>query len=89
MLRSARRLDIARSWAIAKAEHAAVVSERDRLRRELERTRQSLAEVRAAARELQAASLARLKCEAELVELRREFAIRRAWAQERGNAPLN
>jgi hypothetical protein len=78
-----RKLDIARSWALAQAEHAAVVRERDQLRRELEWTKQSLREVHAAAAELKAATAARIAVERELADLYRERAIQRARAVER------
>jgi hypothetical protein len=86
MLRSARRLDLARSWQRAREAHAAVVAERDRLKRELEWTKQSLDEVRAAARELRAATLARMKAEDALASLYREREIARARAAERDPA---
>jgi chromosome segregation ATPase len=97
MLRPARRIDPARSWQLAREQYAAVVSERDLLRRQLEitnwhleLTRQSLDEVRSALQELRAAVLARQKAEDALRELYRERAIARARASERDpNAMLN
>jgi len=90
MWRSGRRLDIARSWQLAKQQFAAVLAERDGLRRELAQTRQSLDECRAALRELGAAVLARQQAEAEVHALYREREIARANATERDiTQPLN
>jgi hypothetical protein len=85
-----RRIDIGRSWQLAREQFAAVVSERDHLRWELAQTKQSLHEVREALRELRAAVLARQKAELELAALYRERAIARARVAERDpNAMLN
>jgi len=67
--RSIRRIDVARSWQRAREAYASVVAERDALKRELAWTRQSLDELRGALRDLRAASLARMKAEAELASL--------------------
>jgi hypothetical protein len=90
MWRSGRRLDVARSWQLARQQFSAVVVERDALKRDLEWTKQSLAEVRDAMRELRAAVLARQQAEAELAGLYRERVIARARAAQRDPAlPLN
>ena len=90
MPRSVRRVDIARSWALARQQFAAVVSERDALKRELAWTQQSVRELRDALSELRAAVLARRHAEAELATLYRERAIARARAAQRDpNAALN
>jgi hypothetical protein len=90
MLRNIRRIDVARSRALARRQFAAVIAERDSLKWELEWTKQSLAETRVALRELKAAVLARHKAEAELASFYRERAIARAQAVERDpNAMLN
>ena len=80
MLRSVRRID---SWQRAREAYAAIVSERDALKRELAMKNQSLGEVREALRELKAAVLARQRAEAELAALYRERAIARARAVDR------
>jgi hypothetical protein len=84
-----RRLDIGRAWQHARQQFAALVAERDHLREELRRVIAERDEFRRCAAELCAATLARVRAEDELRELRREHAIQRAWAQERGTAPLN
>jgi len=90
MWRSGRRHDVARSWQLAKQQFAAVLAERDSLRRELAETRRERDDMHAALRELRAASLARMKAEAELAAVYRERAIQRARAAERDpNAALN
>jgi hypothetical protein len=86
----ARRIDIARSWALAKAEYAALAAERDRLREELQWMRQSRDEILGALQELRADVTARWQAEARLAEHYRERAIARANAAERDpNATLN
>jgi len=90
MLRNVRRLDVARSWQHVRQQFAVVVAERDALKRELAEIRHERDDMRAALRELCAASLARIKAEAELAALYRERAIARAQAAERDpNAALN
>jgi hypothetical protein len=42
MLRPVRRINLGRSWQLAREQYAAVVSERDLLRRQLETTRWEL-----------------------------------------------
>jgi hypothetical protein len=88
MLRNLRRIDIGRSWQLARQQFAALVSERDHLRWELAQTRKSLNETRDALIELRAAVLARQKAELELAALYRERAIARARAAERDPASL-
>jgi hypothetical protein len=83
MQRNVRRVDVARSWQLARQQFAAVVAERDRLKWELEWTKKSLDEVRDAMRELRAAVLARQQAEFQLAELYREREIARAKATER------
>jgi len=86
-----------RGWALARAQFASLVDERNHLRFELDVTRQSLheccealRETRDALRELKAAVQARWEAEARLAELHRERAIARARAAERDpNAMLN
>ena len=83
MLRSVRRVDIVRSWQLARAQYAAAVAELAEAKRERD-------EFRAALVELRAAVTARWKAEARLAELYRERAIARARAAERDpNAMLN
>jgi hypothetical protein len=83
MWRSGRRVDVARSWALAREQFAALVAERDHLKQELAETKQAL-------RELQAAVLARSQAHYEITCLHRERAIARARAAERDPAlPLN
>jgi hypothetical protein len=90
MWHSGRRVDVARSWALARQQFAAVVAERDRLRWELAQTKQSLHECRSALAELRAAVLARQRAEHALAELYQERAIARARAAERDpNTMLN
>jgi hypothetical protein len=85
-----RRIDLAASWARAREQFAALTAERDALRRELPETRRERDDMHAALRELRAASLARMKAEAELASLYRERAIARARAAERDiTQPLN
>jgi hypothetical protein len=83
MLRNIHRIDVARSWALARQQFAAVVNERDHLRWELAQTKQSLHECRSALAELRAAVLARQKAEHALAALYRERAIARARTAER------
>jgi hypothetical protein len=86
-----------RGWALARAQFAALVDERDCLREQLEATRQSLQdsndalrEVTDALRELKAAVSARWAAEARLADLYREREIARASAIERDlSAMLN
>jgi len=97
MLRPIRRVNLGRSWQLAREQHAAVVGERDLLRRqpeitrwELETTKQWLHEIRRTLQELRAAVLARNKAEDALRALYRERAIARAQAAVRDpNAMLN
>jgi len=90
MLRNARRINVAASWQRARAEFAALVAEREALKRELAWTQRSVCELRDALDELRAAVLARHHAEAELAALYRERAITRAQAAQRDpNAALN
>jgi len=83
MLRSVRRVDLVRSWQLARAQYAAAVAELAEVKRERD-------EFRAALVELRAAVTARWEAEARLAELYRERAIARARAAERDpNAMLN
>jgi len=83
MLRSARRVDIVRSWALAQQQFAAVIAELAEVKRERDEFRAALAELRAAVS-------ARWEAEARLAELYRERAIARARVVERDpNAMLN
>jgi hypothetical protein len=84
------RIDIAASWARARAEMAACAAERDVLRREvaeLERERdQALDQLRETAqtlRELQAVVLEHHRCTVDLLTVRRERALLRAKRVER------
>ena len=76
MLRSARRVDIVRSWALAQQQFAAVIAELAEVKRERDEFRAALAELRAAV-------TARWEAEARLAALYRERAIARARAVER------
>ena len=76
MLRNARRINVAASWQLARAQYAAVVAELVEVKRERD-------ELRTCLRELQAAVQARWEAEARLAELYRERAIARARAVER------
>src|SRR5215472_17038774 len=71
-----RRLDLARSWQLARTQYAAVVAELAEGKRERD-------EFRAALGELRATVTARWEAEARLAELYRERAIARARAVER------
>lgn len=85
-----RRINIHRSWALAKRIHADVVAERDALLEELYHTQDQLRELATELRELKVAVRARLNAETELAALYRERAIQRAKAAERdANTPLN
>jgi hypothetical protein len=71
MPHSLRRIDVARSWALAKQQFAAVTAKRDALKRDLEWKTRDLAmaernvrELREALTELRAATLARQEAEA-------------------------
>jgi hypothetical protein len=76
MWHSGRRVDVARSWALARQQFAAVLADLAEVKRERD-------EVRAALAELRAAVTARWEAEARLAELYRERAIARARAVER------
>ena len=90
MWHSARRINIRRSWELAKRVHANVVAERDALLEQLYWTQDQLRELTIELRELKAVVLARQHAEAELAALYRERAIQRAQAAERDpNAKLN
>ena len=83
MWHSGRRVDVARSWALARQQFAAVLADLAEVKRERD-------EVRAALAELRAAVTARWEAEARLAELYRERAIARARAVERDpSAMLN
>jgi hypothetical protein len=71
------------AWRRARVQFAAVVSERDALRRELEEIRRERDGFRAHLRELSAAVRARQDAEAALAELYRERAIARALRAQR------
>jgi hypothetical protein len=81
--KSARRIDVARSWALARQQFAAITEERDALKFELALTKQSLDEMRAALTELRIAVLERQRAEDALAELYREREIQRAQRAER------
>jgi hypothetical protein len=84
-----RKIDIARSWQLAREQFAALVSERDALRREVAETRRERHDFRDAMRQLQAAVQARWQAEQELRLLYREREIARARAAVRDpNLPL-
>jgi hypothetical protein len=80
------RVDVARTWALAKQQFAAVMAERDALRRELSETGRERDDILARFRELQATVLERNKAEIALVTLHRERQIVRARAAERDPA---
>jgi hypothetical protein len=84
MAKLLRRIDIARSWQLARNQFAAVVTERNALAQELEHTQQSNSELRernellSALRQLQAAVQEREAAEVRFAHLHRELVIRRA-----------
>jgi hypothetical protein len=86
MWRSARRINVRRSWALAKRVHADVVAERDALLDQLNWTLDQLADLRDELRTLKAAVRARQAAEIELNALYRQRAIQRAEAAERDPA---
>jgi len=86
MWRSARRINVKRSWELAKRVHADVVAERDAILEELYWTQDQLRELTTELRELKAVVLARQHAETELAALYRERAIQRAQAAERDPA---
>jgi len=85
-----RRIDMGRSWELAKQSYDDVCEQRDAYKRELEFTTQQLAELRDALAKLRAAVLARHEADDALAKLYSERAIARARAVERDpNAALN
>src|SRR5262245_31650189 len=70
-----RKIDIARSWALAKAEHAALTAERDSLRYELQRIKAERDEFRALLAELRAAVTARWQAEQRLFGRLQDFEL--------------
>lgn len=85
-----RKIDIVRTWQLAKQAYANVCEERDAYKRQLDWTMQQLAELRAAFADLRAAVLARQRADDALAGLYRERAIQRAGAIERApKAALN
>jgi hypothetical protein len=88
MLQNGPRIIIAPAYALMRRGLAAVVAERDALKRELEWTKQSLEEVRFALRELSAAVRARQDAEAALAALYREREVAAAKATQRNPAAL-
>ena len=86
MWHSARRINIRRSWELAKRVHANVVAERDALLEQLYWTQNQLRELTIELRELKAVVLARQHAETELAALYRERAIQRARSAERDPA---
>jgi hypothetical protein len=89
MLRNpVRRLDIAASWRRAREAYAALMGERDALKRELSETRRERDDALARLREISAAVLERNKAEIALVTLHRERQIVRAGAAARDPAAL-
>jgi len=85
-----RKLDLARSWQIARQQFAAVVAERDALRCDLAEVRHQRDEFLSCLRELQAAVQARWQAEERVRELYRERDIARALAAQRDpTMPLN
>jgi hypothetical protein len=81
-----RKIDIRRSWQLAREQFAAVASERDLLRWQLKLAEQSVRELREALQQLSAAVAERQHAEAELARLYREREILRASALERDPA---
>jgi hypothetical protein len=89
-LYNARRINVRRSWELAKRIHADVVAERDALLEQLYWTQDQLRDLTVELRGLKALVLARQHAEAELAALYRERVIQRAKAAERDpNARLN
>ena len=83
MPHNGRRLDLARSWQLARTQPASVLAELAEVKRERDEFRAALAEMRATV-------TARWEAEARLAELYRERAIARTRAVERApNAMLN
>ena len=90
MWHSARRINIRRSWELAKRVPADVVAERDALLEQLYWTQDQLRDLTVELRGLKAVVLARQHAEAELAALYRERAIQRARNAQRDAAlPLN
>ena len=81
-----RRIDIRRSWQLAREQFAALVSERDALKRELAEVRRERDDYRDALAELRAAVTARWQAEERVRELYRARDIARARAAERNPA---
>jgi hypothetical protein len=80
------KINVRRSWELAKRVHADVVAERDALLEQLYWTQDQLRELTTELRELKVLVLARQHAEAELAALYRERAIQRAKAAERDPA---
>ena len=80
MSRSARRVDVARSWTLARQQFSAIVSERDALKRELAEARRSRDEARGALADLLNAVDERWRAEAKVARLERERSLARAIA---------
>jgi uncharacterized protein (DUF3084 family) len=94
MLHNGRRVVVA-SWAFAREQFAALVTERNSLKRELAETEQRLIDVErerdealAHLRELQAITLERSRAYHELRSLQRERDLVRARNAQRGPGPL-
>jgi hypothetical protein len=88
-----RRVDAAASWQHAREQFAAVVAERDTLKRDLEwarrdlaMTEKTLADCITTLRELRAAGQARIEAEQRCAELYRERELHRARAAQRDPA---
>jgi hypothetical protein len=85
-----RRIDIRRSWQLAREQFAALVAERDELRFQLEWAEHERDQYRARLEELQRAVEQRWKAEAELSALHRERDLQLAMRQERDpTKPMN
>jgi hypothetical protein len=83
-----RKIDWARSFALAKQAFSSVVEERDILKRECEWMQDQLISITAELRALRATVLARHRAEAELATLYRERDIQRADAVQRDPTKL-
>jgi len=91
-----RKIDISRTWQLARLTFAALKAKRDMFAEELERTQQCLSnmqrsntELRAALTELTDAVRRRWQAEAELADLYRQREIERAQKAERAGGLLH
>jgi len=81
-----RRINVRRSWELAKRIHADVVEERNALQQQMNELLDELASLRDEMRALKVAVLARQNAEQVVAELRRQRDIERAQAANRDPA---